>query len=135
MLVNNAGLWIQGPLEENDPAHIADVIKVNTLGVIYGTKAVIPFMKKKGRGDIIQINSQGGFYAKAERAVYEPSKWAITGFTKGIQKELAPFGIRVTGIYPGKFDSQLFFCETEYKEGDERCFRSKRDSTGDSLCS
>lgn len=107
-LVNNAGLWIQGPLEDNDPQRIHEVLEVNTLGVINMTKAVIPAMKQRKFGLIININSQGGFYAKAERGVYTASKWAITGFTKAMQPELAPFGIAVTGIYPGMMKTDMF---------------------------
>ena len=108
VMINNAGLWIQDALEDNDPVKIKEVIDVNVTGVINGTKAVIPIMKQQGRGTIIQINSQGGFYAKAERAPYNASKWAITGFTKSIQPELEPHNIRVTGIYPGMLHTEMF---------------------------
>ena len=107
-LINNAGLWIQGALDQNDPGYIHDVLDVNTLGVINLTKAVIPVMKQQKSGLIININSQGGLYAKAERSVYTASKWAITGFTKAIQAELAPFGIGVTGLYPGMLKTEMF---------------------------
>jgi len=107
-LVNNAGLWIEGPLESNDPARIHEVLEVNTLGTINCTKAVIPAMKRQKSGRIINIISQAGFYAKAERSVYTASKWAVTGFTKSIQAELAPLGIGVTGLYPGKLKTNMF---------------------------
>lgn len=57
-LVNNAGLWIQGKLEENDSETIKSVIEVNTLGTIYATKAVLPIMKKQNFGRIINVISQ-----------------------------------------------------------------------------
>lgn len=107
-LINNAGLWIQGALDENDAQRIHEVLEVNTLGVINMTKAVMPAMKQQKTGLIININSQGGLYAKAERSVYAASKWAITGFTKAMQPELAPFGIAVTGIYPGMLKTDMF---------------------------
>ena len=47
-------------------------------------------------------------YARAQRGVYNASKWAITGFTKSLQEELAPLGIGVTGVYPGKLRTDLF---------------------------
>jgi short-subunit dehydrogenase len=78
------------------------------LGVIQLTRAVIPGMKQVGSGLIVNVISQGGLYAKAERAVYTASKWAITGFTKSIQPELAPHGIAVTGLYPGMMKTQMF---------------------------
>jgi short-subunit dehydrogenase len=107
-LINNAGLWIQGSLDDNDPERIHEVLEVNTLGVINMTKAVISGMKQQKSGLIININSQGGFYAKAERGVYTATKWAITGFTKAMQPELAPFGIAVTGLYPGMMKTEMF---------------------------
>jgi short-subunit dehydrogenase len=107
-LINNAGLWIEGPLSENDAKYIRDVMDVNALGTINLTKAVIPAMKQRQDGIIINVVSQAGWYAKAERSVYTASKWAITGFTKAIEPELAPYGIRVTGLYPGKLHTDMF---------------------------
>lgn len=107
-LVNNAGLWLQGELEGNSPEDIRRVIEVNTVGVIYFSKAVIPQMKKQMRGLIINVNSQAGLYAKPERSVYNTSKWGITGFTKALQEEIAKYGISVIGIYPGKMNTKMF---------------------------
>jgi len=107
-LVNNAGLWIQGPLSCDEPARIQEVIDVNTIGTIYMSKAVISGMQQRKSGLIINVISQGGLYAKADRAVYNASKWAITGFTKSLQPELAPYGIAVTGLYPGKMKTDMF---------------------------
>lgn len=107
-LINNAGLWIQGPLEENDPQYIQKVLEVNTLGTINLTRAVLPAMKQQGSGLIINVISQGGLHAKANHSVYAASKWAITGFTKALQAELSPAGIGVTGLYPGKLKTDFF---------------------------
>ena len=107
-LVNNAGLWIQGELDDNKAEDIKDVIEVNNLGVVLFSKAVIPQMKKQKRGLIVNIISQGGLYAKPERAVYSAAKWGVTGFTKSLQGELAKYGISVTGIYPGKLNTKMF---------------------------
>lgn len=107
-LINNAGLWVQGELDQNDPVRIHEVIEVNLLGVINMTKAVIPGMKQQKSGLIININSQAGLYAKAERTVYNATKWGVTGFTKSIQLELAPYGIGVTGLYPGMMKTDMF---------------------------
>jgi NADP-dependent 3-hydroxy acid dehydrogenase YdfG len=101
ILINNAGIWIQGALETNNADYIHKVIEVNTLGTIYCTHAVLPGMKQRGKGRIINVISQAGLNAKAERSVYHASKWAITGFTKSMQQELKPAKIAVTGFYPG----------------------------------
>ena len=108
ILINNAGLWIQEKLEENDEKRIHDVIDVNLLGTIYMTKAVIPIMKKNQDGIIININSQAGINHKAERVVYNASKWGVTGFSKSLQDEVAKYGIRVTDILPGMLKTDMF---------------------------
>lgn len=107
-LVNNAALWIQGELDENDADYITQVINVNLTGVLLLTKAVIPVMKKQKEGIIININSQAGLYAKSERTVYNATKWGLTGVTKSLEAELSKYGIRVTGIYPGKMKTDMF---------------------------
>jgi len=109
ILINNAGLWIQGELEENDPDRIKRVMEVNALGPIYCTQAVIPQMKKRKTGRIINIVSGAGLNAKAERAPYHASKWALTGFTKSMQAELKSFGIAVDGLYPGAMSHTELF--------------------------
>jgi short-subunit dehydrogenase len=108
ILINNAGIWIQGKLEENDPSYIEQVFRVNTLGTIFCTHAVVVGMKQRGNGKIINVISQAGLNGKAERSVYNASKWAITGFTKSMQDELKPNKIAVMGFYPGALQTGLF---------------------------
>ena len=107
-LINNAGVWIEGALDQNDPERIKAIIDVNTLGVMYLTQAVLPHMKSRMSGRILNIISQAGLYGKAERSVYTASKFAVTGFTKSLQFELARFNIGVTGVYPGKLRTSMF---------------------------
>jgi len=108
VLINNAGIWIQGNLEENDPAYIEQVMRVNALGPIYCTHAVLVGMKQRRAGKIINVISQAGLTSKAERSVYNSSKWALTGFTKSMQDELKPYNIAVMGFYPGALQTGLF---------------------------
>lgn len=108
ILINNAGLWIQEELDENEIERIRDVFEVNLLGVIHCSKAVIPYMKANKNGLIININSQAGINYKAKRVVYNASKWGVTGFTKSLQPELAKYGIRVTDLRPGLMITNMF---------------------------
>lgn len=108
VLINNAGLWIQGPLEDNDPSKIKNVIDVNTLGPILMTKAVVPIMRKQNAGTILNVISQSGLYGKEERSVYHASKWALTGFTKSLYMELTKHNIKVMGFYPGGMATDFF---------------------------
>lgn len=107
-LINNAGIWLQGPLDETDPERIREVLDINTLGTINFTKAVIPSMKKQKSGRIINVISSAGLNARVGWPIYTASKWALTGFTKAIQQELEPFDIAVTGLYPATLNTELF---------------------------
>ena len=108
VLINNAGLWIQDELDTNNYDRIQNVIDVNLLGTINVSKAVISSMKKNKDGLIININSQAGINHKAERTVYNASKWGVTGFTKSLQDEVAKYGIRVTNVMPGMMKTDMF---------------------------
>ncbi len=108
VLINNAGLWIQDELETNNFDRIQRVIEVNLLGVINCTRAFLPAMKKSGKGNIININSQAGINYKKERTVYNASKWGVTGFSKSLEDEVKKYGIKVTDILPGKMKTEMF---------------------------
>ena len=108
ILINNAGLWIQEELDTNDSERIHSVVDVNLLGVINCSKAVIPFMKENKGGLIVNINSQAGISHKAERVVYNATKWGVTGFCKSLQDEVAKYGIRVTNVMPGMMKTDMF---------------------------
>lgn len=108
VLINNAGLWIQEELDINDSERINSVVDVNLLGVINCTKAVIPTMKQNRDGLIININSQAGINHKAERVVYNATKWGVTGFSKSLADEVAKYGIRVTNLMPGMMKTDMF---------------------------
>ena len=108
VLIDNAGLWIQEELDVNDPARIEAVVDVNVLGVMNCSKAVVPYMKKQHDGLIVNISSQAGISHKAERAVYNATKWAVVGFTKSLQDELAKYGIRVSNVMPGMMRTDMF---------------------------
>ena len=107
-LINCAGVWIKGPIEENSPEEIKNVILVNTFGTILTTNILVPQLKKQKHGRIINVSSQAGLTAKSERSVYNASKWAVTGFTKCMQLELAPHNISVVGFYPGFIHTNIF---------------------------
>ena len=107
-LVNSAGLWVEGDLETSDPALIQKAVEVNTLGTIYATRAVLPAMKSQKSGRIFNVISQAGLYGKSGRAAYNASKWAVTGFTKSMQEELSGTGVAMTGLYPGKLNTDMF---------------------------
>lgn len=108
VLINNAGVIVNGELVDTNDEDIENVITTNTLGSIYATKAALEHMKQQQSGLIINVISQSGLTARANRSVYNASKWALTGFTKALQQEAAEYGVRVTGFYPGTIQTNLF---------------------------
>lgn len=108
VLINNAGIIVNGDLTETSYEDIANVIETNTLGSIYVTKEALTLMKEAKRGLIINVISQSGLTARTNRSIYNASKWALTGFTKALQQEAVAYGVRVTGFYPGTIKTKLF---------------------------
>ena len=108
ILINNAGVWIQGPLETNEPSYIKKVFEINTLGVIYMTRAVLPMMINNQSGTILIVNSVSGITAKPERTVYDSSKWALTGFTECLRQEVSKYKIKVLSLHPSLMNTSLF---------------------------
>lgn len=108
ILINNAGVWLEGDLEENTFEKISNCIDVNTKAPMYMTKAVLPLMRKNGKGLIINVCSQSSFDNEDYSPVYNASKWAMRGFNRTIQKVLSKENIKVTGFYPGFMQTDLF---------------------------
>ena len=108
ILINNAGVWLAGDLEENTFEKISNCIDVNTKAPIYMTKAVLPLMRKKKEGLIINVCSQSSFDNDDFSTVYNASKWAMRGFNRSIQRVLSKENIKVTGFYPGFMQTDLF---------------------------
>jgi short-subunit dehydrogenase len=108
ILINNAGVIVNGDLTETPYETIETVMSTNATGAIFVTKACLEIMKRQREGLIINVISTAGITAKSNRSVYNASKWAMTGFTKAIQEEASAYGIRVTGLYPGTVKTDLF---------------------------
>jgi short-subunit dehydrogenase len=108
VVINNAGVVVNGPLEETPDEDIENVITTNTIGGIYVAKAALTAMKPQKSGRIINVISQAGLNTRANRSVYNASKWAMTGFTKALEEEAGNFGILVTGFYPGTTQTEFF---------------------------
>lgn len=108
ILINNAGVWLEGDLTENTFEKISKCIDVNTKGPIYVTKAVLPNMYKNKSGLIINVCSQASFDNDDYSVVYNASKWAMRGFNRSIQRDISKKGVKVTGFYPGFMQTNLF---------------------------
>ncbi len=101
VLVSNAGYGLFGAAEELSDQEIDDVIDTNLIGSISAIRAVLPHMRQRRSGRIIQISSYGGQVAYAGNALYHATKFGIEGFCESVALEMKPFGVFVTIVEPG----------------------------------
>ncbi len=108
VLVNNAGLGWGGPFEEMDLAHNRLLFEVNILGMMALTQAVLPHMRSRGSGHIINISSDSGIYGQPFSAAYCATKHAVEGFSESLSHEVLLYGIKVTVVEPcGMFQTAM----------------------------
>lgn len=105
IVVNNAGYGQFGFIEELSEAEARDQIETNVFGALWVTQAALPFLRAQRSGHIIQVSSIGGITAFQNVGIYHASKWALEGFSQSLAQEVAGFGIHVTLIEPGGFDT------------------------------
>ncbi|MGF6772397.1 NAD(P)-dependent dehydrogenase (short-subunit alcohol dehydrogenase family) [Paraburkholderia sp. GAS199] len=103
VLVNNAGYGHEGTLEESPLDDMRRQFDVNVFGAVAMIKAVLPAMRERRSGHIVNITSMGGFITMPGIAYYCGSKFALEGISETLSKELAGFGIKVTAVAPGSF--------------------------------
>jgi NAD(P)-dependent dehydrogenase (short-subunit alcohol dehydrogenase family) len=107
-LVNNAGIGGNGVAEEAPPSRYLDVMNVNLCGAVRCLQAVLPQMRERRSGSIVNVTSIAGRIAAIAQSPYVASKFALEGLSEGLAQELAPFGIRVVIIEPGVTKSAIF---------------------------
>ncbi|MBN3752088.1 oxidoreductase [Paraburkholderia sp. Tr-20389] len=103
VLVNNAGYGHEGIMEETPLSEMRQQFDVNVFGAVAMMKAVLPFMRKRRRGHILNITSMGGHITMPGIAYYCGSKFALEGISEALGKEVKAFGIAVTAVAPGSF--------------------------------
>ena len=105
VVVNNAGYGQFGFIEELSEQEARDQLETNVFGALWITQAALPFLRAQRSGHILQVSSIGGITAFPLVGAYHASKWALEGFSQSLAQEVAPFGIHVTLIEPGGFDT------------------------------
>ncbi|MBT2501701.1 SDR family NAD(P)-dependent oxidoreductase [Curtobacterium sp. ISL-83] len=103
VLVNNAGRGHQGALEELTDEEIQAIYAVNVFGLVAVTRAVLPVLRAKGAGTIVNVSSYGGFQGVPGFGAYTSSKFAVEGFTEALRGEVAELGIAAGVVEPGDF--------------------------------
>jgi NAD(P)-dependent dehydrogenase (short-subunit alcohol dehydrogenase family) len=103
VLVNNAGYGYIGAIEEGEDADIRAQFDTNVHGAIAMMQAVLPGMRQRGKGHIVNVSSIGGLTTFPNVGYYHASKYALEGLSETLAKEMAPFGIGVTVVEPGAF--------------------------------
>src|SRR5580692_10550955 len=108
VLVNNAGRSHVGAAEETTDAELRDLFEVHLFGPAALTRAVLPHMRSRRSGAIVQLSSMGGQLSFAGFAAYSATKFALEGMSEALADEVRPLGIKVLIVEPGAFRTALF---------------------------
>ncbi|MET0550782.1 MAG: oxidoreductase [Xanthomonas sp.] len=103
VLVNNAGYGHEGIMEESPLDALRRQLDVNVVGAVAMMQAVLPYMRQRRRGHLVNITSMGGFITLPGIAYYCASKFALEGISEALGQEVAALGIHVTAVAPGSF--------------------------------
>lgn len=120
VLVNNAGVWTYGEMGDMEKKVWEETIRINLNGVFYTCNAVVPHMKKRKKGWIINVSSTAAVRGEAFHSHYAATKGAVISLTKSLSTELAPYNILVNCVAPGWVDTDM--CKEVFKD---REFRKK----------
>jgi len=107
VVLNNAGLMPQSPLERGKIDEWDRMIDVNIKGVLYGIAAALPYMTAQKSGHIINVSSVAGHKVRPGSSVYAATKAAVLMLSEGLRQEVKPYNIRTTVISPGAVESEL----------------------------
>ena len=108
VVVNNAGYGLVGPFEASTPEQVRRQFETNVFGLMNVVRAVLPHMRERQAGVIINVASMGGRITFPLYSLYNGTKWAVEGFSEGLQFELEQFGIRVKIIEPGAIKTDFY---------------------------
>jgi NAD(P)-dependent dehydrogenase (short-subunit alcohol dehydrogenase family) len=101
VLLNNAGFAHLAPFEQTSEADFRAEIDTNFHGVVNLVRAALPIMRRQQSGHIINISSSSGRFGGPGSSAYSAAKWAVSGFTESLAKEIRPFGVKAVSVEPG----------------------------------
>ena len=108
LLVNNAGYGRHVLFKDHDVDDIERMMRTNYMSTVWATKAVLPAMRRRGRGWIVNVSSVAGKLGQPDEAAYSASNFAVTGLSEALAYELAPLGIHVLTVYPALIRTEMF---------------------------
>ena len=108
VLVNNAGIGGASPLELTPEDEHRQMFETNYFGAVRCIQQVLPFMRERGEGSIVNITSVAGVFATPNQIAYSASKWALECLGEALAHEMCRFGVRVFNIEPGVIMTQIF---------------------------
>jgi NAD(P)-dependent dehydrogenase (short-subunit alcohol dehydrogenase family) len=108
VLVNNAGYFLSGPVEETSPEELKEQFETNLVGVLRVTRAVLPAMRGRGSGAVVNMSSISACLVLPVVGPYHASKWALDALTEALRYEMRPFGIRVVALQAGPFKTPFY---------------------------
>jgi NAD(P)-dependent dehydrogenase (short-subunit alcohol dehydrogenase family) len=107
LLVNDAGVLVRGAVDALSPADWRRSLEVNLTGPFLCARAVVPGMKARGRGRIVNVASISATVGTPGASAYNASKWGLLGLTRCLAEELRPFGVQVLAVSPGSVDTAM----------------------------
>ena len=120
VVINNAGQMYGGLSELFTPEEFTRQLDVNVVGVHRVTRAVLPKMRERGRGLLVNISSVAGRFSMPFFGVYHASKWALEGYSQALRAELATSGVDVVLVEPGPFATELFQGTVHAEDAEQR---------------
>jgi NAD(P)-dependent dehydrogenase (short-subunit alcohol dehydrogenase family) len=117
VLVNNAGYGMVGAIEESHAAEYEPMFETNVFGTVRMAQAVLPHMRERKSGHIVNLSSIGGIVGTPGFGMYNASKFAVEGLSEALAQEVKPLGIKVTIVEPGPFRTE--FLGRSYTEADK----------------
>ncbi|GAA2131363.1 glucose 1-dehydrogenase [Actinomadura napierensis] len=107
VLVNNAAIWRTTPVAEETRENFEEILRVNLVGPFLGIQAVVPAMRERGGGSIVNISSTAGLRGIRGHSAYGASKFGLRGLTLSAALDLGADGIRVNSVHPGVIDTPM----------------------------
>jgi NAD(P)-dependent dehydrogenase (short-subunit alcohol dehydrogenase family) len=107
LLVNNAGVLVRGAVDALAPAEWRRSLEINLTGPFLCARAVLPGMKSRRHGRIVNVASISATLGTAEASAYNASKWGLLGLTRCLAEELRPFGVQALAVSPGSVDTAM----------------------------